>query len=302
MSQLHILQGISGTGKTSLATAFAKAIGAELTVIAVQAGWRERADLLGYFNAFDRKFYELKTLQAVYRAQTQQDKNRLHVVLLDEMNLSRPEQYFADFLSALEGEGVARNIRLVDNRIENAPRALIDGRDLALPQNVWFIGTANQDETTNAFADKTYDRSFVMEVHRPGSDIADAVQPSKSRTVSVGSLLDAFDEAARAGEKHTHGQLEKLNQSSLARTLANEFAAGWGSRLERQWQRFVPVVIAAGGDEEMAVDHLLLTRVIRDGKVTGRHNVTARQLHQVEDDLKELWRVVGCLKTVQKHG
>ena len=233
MSQLHILQGISGTGKTSLATAFAKAIGAELTVIAVQAGWRERADLLGYFNAFDRKFYELKTLQAVYRAQTQQDKNRLHVVLLDEMNLSRPEQYFADFLSALEGEGVARNIRLVDNRIENAPRALIDGRDLALPQNVWFIGTANQDETTNAFADKTYDRSFVMEVHRPGSDIADAVQPSKSRTVSVGSLLDAFDEAARAGEKHTHGQLEKPNQRSLARTLANEFAAGWGTRLQR---------------------------------------------------------------------
>ena len=307
MSQLHILQGISGTGKTSLATAFAKAIGAELTVIAVQAGWRERADLLGYFNAFDRKFYELKTLQAVYRAQTQQDKNRLHVVLLDEMNLSRPEQYFADFLSALEGEGVARNIRLVDNRIENAPRALIDGRDLALPQNVWFIGTANQDETTNAFADKTYDRSFVMEVHRPGSDIADAVQPSKSRTVSVGSLLDAFDEAARAGEKHTHGQLEKLNQSSLARTLANEFAAGWGSRLERQWQRFVPVVIAAGGDEEMAVDHLLLTRVIRDGKVTGRHNVTARQLHQVEDDLKELWLELGlareprnCLDALQR--
>lgn len=170
MSQLHILQGISGTGKTSLATAFAKAIGAELTVIAVQAGWRERADLLGYFNAFDRKFYELKTLQAIYRAQTEQDRDRLHVVLLDEMNLSRPEQYFADFLSALEGDGAARNIRLVDNRLENAPRALVDGRDLVLPKNVWFIGTANQDETTNAFADKTHDRAFVMEVHRPGEN------------------------------------------------------------------------------------------------------------------------------------
>lgn len=89
--------------------------------------------------------------------------------------------------------------------------------------------------------------------------------------------------------------------------MANEFAAGWGSRLERQWQRFVPVVIAAGGDEEMAVDHLLLTRVIRDGKVTGRHNVTARQLHQVEDDLKELWLELGlareprnCLDALQR--
>lgn len=289
MSQLHILQGISGTGKTSLATAFAKAIGADLTVIAVQAGWRERADLLGYFNAFDRKFYELKTLQAIYRAQTPQDQDRLHVVLLDEMNLSRPEQYFADFLSALEGEGVARNIRLVDNRIENAPRALIDGRDLALPKNVWFIGTANQDETTNAFADKTYDRSFVMEVHRPGGDIADAKRPSYKRTVSVGSLLTAFDDAEAAAGERSRTQLAKLNESSLAGTLAGEFTTGWGSRLERQWQRFVPVVVAAGGDEEMAIDHLLHTRVIRDGKVTGRHDITQRQLESVAEDLQELW-------------
>jgi hypothetical protein len=293
MSQLHILQGISGTGKTSLATAFAKAIGAELTVIAVQAGWRERADLLGYFNAFDRKFYELKTLQAIYRAQTQQDQDRLHVVLLDEMNLSRPEQYFADFLSALEGEGVARNIRLVDNCIENAPRALVDGRDLALPQNVWFIGTANQDETTNAFADKTYDRSFVMEVHRPGSDIADTKRPSQQRTVSVSSLLSAFDEAETNAKERTHDQLAKLNDSSLARTLAREFTTGWGSRLERQWQRFVPVVVAAGGDEEMAIDHLLHTRVIRDGKVTGRHDINERQLELVVQDLQELWMDMG---------
>lgn len=293
MSQLHILQGISGTGKTSLATAFAKAIGAELTVIAVQAGWRERADLLGYFNAFDRKFYELKTLQAIYRAQTQQDEDRLHVVLLDEMNLSRPEQYFADFLSALEGEGVARNIRLVDNRIENAPRALIDGRDLALPQNVWFLGTANQDETTNAFADKTYDRSFVMEVHRPGSDIADAKRPAQKRTVSVGSLLSAFDEAETAAKGRTQDQIAKLNESSLAQTLAHDFATGWGSRLERQWQRFVPVVVAAGGDEAMAIDHLLHTRVIREGKVTGRHDIVVQQLELVAEDLRELWMDLG---------
>lgn len=289
MSQLHILQGISGTGKTSLATAFAKAIGAELTVIAVQAGWRERADLLGYFNAFDRKFYELKTLQAIYRAQTPQDKDRLHVVLLDEMNLSRPEQYFADFLSALEGEGAARNIRLVDNRIENAPRLLVDGRDLELPQNVWFIGTANQDETTNAFADKTYDRSFVMEVQRPGKDIADAKRPSQKRTVSVGSLQAAFDDAESEASERSLEQLARLNESSLARTLGSEFSSGWGSRLERQWQRFVPVVVAAGGEEEMAVDHLLHTRVIRDGKVTGRHDINRRQLESVAEDLKELW-------------
>ena len=71
MSQLHILQGISGTGKTSLATAFAKAVGGVCTTIPVQAGWRDRADLLGHYNAFEKRYYERNTLQAIYRAQTE---------------------------------------------------------------------------------------------------------------------------------------------------------------------------------------------------------------------------------------
>ncbi|MEZ1842334.1 AAA family ATPase, partial [Pseudomonas putida] len=58
MSQLHVFQGISGTGKTSLAKAFAKAMGGFCTDIAVQAGWRDRDDLLGHYNAFERRFYE----------------------------------------------------------------------------------------------------------------------------------------------------------------------------------------------------------------------------------------------------
>jgi hypothetical protein len=289
MSQLHILQGISGTGKTSLATAFAKAVGAELTVIAVQAGWRDRADLLGYFNAFERKFYELKTLQAIYRAQTEQDRDRLHVVLLDEMNLSRPEQYFADFLSALEGEGAARHIRLVDNVIDNAPKALVDSRDIALPRNVWFMGTANQDETTNSFADKTHDRAFVLEVPRPNPDIPDVKRPKSSKVWSVSSLMRSFDDAENEFADAMRSQLDVLNRSALATYLTQELQVGWGARLERQWKRFVPVVVGAGGSQELAVDHLLQSRIIRDGKVTGRHDVSSDQLAKVRSALLELW-------------
>ncbi|MBN0287701.1 AAA family ATPase, partial [Pseudomonas aeruginosa] len=95
-------QGISGTGKTSLAKAFAKAMGGFCTDIAVQAGWRDRDDLLGHYNAFERRFYEKDCLQALYRAQTPRWRDTCNVILLDEMNLSRPEQYFAEFLSALE--------------------------------------------------------------------------------------------------------------------------------------------------------------------------------------------------------
>ncbi|WP_201567745.1 hypothetical protein [Psychrobacter immobilis] len=102
MSKLHILQGISGTGKTSLARAFAKAINNpsdndnELycEVIRVQAGWRDREDLLGHYNAFEKKFYAKEALQALYRAQQPRFQNTLQIILLDEMNLSQPEQYF----------------------------------------------------------------------------------------------------------------------------------------------------------------------------------------------------------------
>ena len=62
MSRLHLLQGISGTGKTNLPVAFAGAIGAECKVIEIQAGWRDRQDLLGHYNVFERKFYESEFL------------------------------------------------------------------------------------------------------------------------------------------------------------------------------------------------------------------------------------------------
>ena len=148
MSQLHIFQGISGTGKTSLATAFAKAVGGVCTTISVQAGWRDRADLLGHYNTFEKRYYEGEALQALYRAQTDADRERIHVVLLDEMNLSRPEQYFANFLSTLELGEAERWISLMESRpAHGAPVKLRDGRFIQVPPNLWFIGTANHDET-----------------------------------------------------------------------------------------------------------------------------------------------------------
>lgn len=78
------------------------------------------------------------------------------------MNLSRPEQYFAEFLSALEKNTDERLISLSETALPNAPAKLHEGRKILVPENVWFIGTANHDETTNELADKTYDRAHVM--------------------------------------------------------------------------------------------------------------------------------------------
>lgn len=290
MSQLHVFQGISGTGKTSLATAFAKAVGGVCTTVPVQAGWRDRADLIGHYNAFEKRYYERNTLQALYRAQTEADKDRIHVVLLDEMNLSRPEQYFAEFLSAMEMGVSDRRINLMESRpAQGVPKHLHDGRDIKLMPNLWFIGTANHDETTNAFADKTHDRAFVLELPRQEGPEA-GVRRLKPVTWSYQSLMDRFDAVCTAYKPKVVHLMAFINDSSLTRLLGDTFSLGWGNRLERQMLRFVPVVIEAGGSEGLAVDHLLSSRMFRDGKVIGRHDVSKDDLQRVEEALLELWR------------
>ena len=306
MSQLHVFQGISGTGKTSLATAFASAVGGEITTVAVQAGWRDRADLLGYYNAFEKRFYERNTLQALYRAQTEADRDRMHIVLLDEMNLSRPEQYFADFLSALEMDDIHRWINLMDSTVGNEmPQLLRKGRDIKVPKNVWFIGTANQDETTHGFADKTHDRAFVLDLPRWESTDKNPTRPKKGTTWSFSSLTAQFDAVCEKFSPQVDDLMGFINASKLTKTLADDFKLGWGNRLERQLKRFVPVVIEAGGNEALAVDHLLQSRMFRDGKVVGRHNVQVDDLNRIQDDLQEMWNdcelegePTRCLKAI----
>lgn len=291
MSNLHILQGMSGTGKTSLVKAFAEVVGGKCTDIAVQAGWRDKDDLIGHYNAFEKKFYEREALQALYRAQLPEFKDRVNIILLDEMNLSRPEQYFAEFLSAMEKQPGDREIVLVENEQKNAPRLLEDGRILRVPENVWFIGTANHDETTNEFADKTYDRSHVMELVRNADKFsADAYEPNV--IYSYKSLQNEFNEACKKGERKVSQLLNGLIDSELRTVLENDFDVSWGNRLERHALRFIPVVKAAGGTIEEGLDHLLATKIFRRGKVTGRFDITRADLDGVSDALKATWKVL----------
>lgn len=290
MSHLHILQGISGTGKTSLAMAFARAVGGHCTTVAVQAGWRDRNDLLGYYNAFEKKYYEKSTLQALYRAQMPQWKDRFNIVLLDEINLSRPEQYFADFLSALEMNEPDRWINLMDSPAGGmVPTLLRGGRDILVPPNVWFIGTANQDETTNSFADKTHDRAFVMELHKADGEDATLKRPESPAQWSVSSLKKSFSKAVEVWRPQVEDLLQFINTSELTRLLSNQWQLGWGNRFEAQFKRFVPVVLESGGSESVAVDHMLHSRMFRDGKVVGRHDMGPDDLRTIEDALHLLW-------------
>lgn len=288
-SRLHLLQGISGTGKTSLPLAFARAVQGGCEVIEVQAGWRDRQDLLGFYNSFEKRFDERRMTQALYSASTPQYADRPFLIVLDEMNLSHPEQYFADFLSLLE-RGTDR-IELMTASVENHPRRLIEGRYLPVADNVWFIGTANRDETTVAFADKTYDRAHVMEL--PEAPRPFAVKPMpESAPVSLGGLnklfADARDEAANSFER-----VMRFLDDDMAPELGKVFNVGWSHRLRRIAETFVPVMVVSDGQdrtraEAEAADHLLATKVFR--KLEGRFDVSADDFKLLEDHLLSKWR------------
>lgn len=289
-SRLHLLQGISGTGKTSLPLAFARALGAGSALIEVQAGWRDRQDLIGHFNAFERRFYESEFLQALYRAQCPRFAEVPFIVVLDEMNLSHPEQYFADLLSALEQDVKFQKLDLMTAAVDPAPALLKGGRTLAIPQNVWFVGTANHDETTKDFAPKTYDRAHVMELPRH----RESFKPKKLRArppLALAGIRAAFS-AAQDMHQRKAAEAYQFLDSSFAEVLGTRFGVGWGNRLERQMMDFVPVVLAAGGNLAEAVDHILATKLLR--RIRDRHDTKPEDLVALRTVMTEAWPKLRC--------
>ena len=288
MSKLHILQGISGTAKTSLPIGFARALGRRgrdnYKLVEVQAGWRDRQDLIGYYNSFEGKFYETEFLRALYEAQCPEFRDQIYIIILDEMNLSRPEQYFADFLSKLEQE--APELILNTDLERPSPQLFKKNDTLIIPPNVWFVGTANQDETTLEFADKTYDRAHVMELERSHESFEIPTKLSPRSPISYNALTTAFKEAQKQHQRKATKAFDFLN-CYLSEILESKFKIGWGNRLQRQINDYIPVLIAAGGSLTEATDDILATKILR--KVRDRHDIQLGDMTELKETIETYW-------------
>lgn len=289
MGRLILLQGVSGTGKTSLPLAFARAVGSvcdDDNLIQVQAGWRDPQDLVGHYNAFEKRFYEQKFLRALYRAATPYWSDAIHVIVLDEMNLSHPEQYFSNMLSTLEVDFDRRYIELSTSKQEQAPALFVDGKKLKVPKNVWFVGTANQDPTTKDFADKTYDRSFIMEFTDEPKPFDVTPPPARLKPLSYRALERAFSKV-QAEKAEVAEQICKFLRTELREPLRRDFSIHWGPRFENQLKRFCPVVVAAGGTLGEAADHMLAMRLLR--QLRDRHDNSPVLLERLRERIQEAW-------------
>jgi hypothetical protein len=293
--RLHILQGISGTGKTSLPLAFAKVMQWGSDLSEVQSGWRDRNDLLGYFNTFEKKFYESSVLKALYKANCPGYENLPFFIVLDEMNLSHPEHYFADFLSALEQRKDDKSVSLLTSPLAegDGPVRLIDrGQRLRVPPNVWFIGTANQDETTKDFADKTYDRAHIMEFPRHREQFSPERPNIPAGKISFAQMQGAFNQAI---QQHSASGEEAIRiLDGKLRSPLEDLEIGWGNRLETQLRCYVPVLVACGGSVSEGLDTILAHKLLR--KVKGRFDISADELSKLKSRIASVWSEHPSLK------
>ena len=210
-----ILSGLAGSGKTKLALAFAKwmeEVEGQVELVAVGADWTNSENVLGYRDALDPSKYRKPAngaLEVILRASG--DTRRPYFLILDEMNLSHVERYFADLLSAIEsGESLALHSEVED--VDTIPPRL------RLPDNLFIIGTVNVDETTYMFSPKVLDRANVIEFRATAADMKSFLTaPSSVRIDSIQGSGQGYAEMVVA---------VAANDTQLLATLSPEIADG----------------------------------------------------------------------------
>ena len=239
---LTILSGMSGTGKSSIVNAYAKALGknCELKFIPVSPAWTSEYDLLGYYDAEKQKYNSSATGLVEFLREAAANPNRLYLVCLDEMNLARVEHYFSPFLSVLESEDEEKRKIVLYREPEHteessaanpggtqqaAGSAEVDKIPSAIKigSNVRFVGTVNIDDTTYNFADKVRDRANIINLQVCNYSVLpfkkkDEPEPTAVQRFSFLNHIKGYDALQANQEQDLRTDLwnlhEKLNKAS----------------------------------------------------------------------------------------
>ncbi len=260
-AKMLILQGISGTGKTSLPYAFGQFIQNPSVICSVQPSWRDRTELFGYYNDFTRKYTETEFLKTIYEAHYYEDPR---IVILDEMNIARVEYYFAEMLSILElPREEERYVAVVSSTAANDPALMKEGK-IWIPNNVWYVGTINNDDSTFAVADKVYDRAIPIDLD-DRAEYFEAPDTPPMR-LSYQHMEKLYQEAR---EKYPVSEENLILLDKLDKYLIEHFRLTFGNRIMRQVKDFVPCYVACGGTEIDGIDFMFAKKILRKFESLG---------------------------------
>ena len=271
-SKILILEGISGTGKTSLPYSFSRYLTNPCTMVSVQPSFRDRTELLGYFNEFSKRFNETEFLRALYEAGYRPDPS---FIVLDEMNIARIEYYFAEMLSVLEMPSADEwKLDLVPTAWPGDP-VMLEGGKINVPTSLWFVGTANNDDSTFTITDKVYDRAIPIELNERAAPFECPPQPSCN--VTCEHLQEMF---LAAKQKYPISDATQQKLDKMDAYLQTRFKLAFGNRIIKQMNDFVPVYIACGGTELGAMDYILARKVFK--------KFESMNVSFVRDEIKDL--------------
>jgi hypothetical protein len=290
-----ILTGLSGSGKTKLAEAIAHWFAIEpdkqICLVAVGADWTNNEPLLGYADAITPGRYCAPAsgiLQLLDHAIN--TPHAPHFLILDEMNLSHVERYFADFLSAMESSDPALRLHGGDKDLEISEAFKVPEK-LALPPNVFIIGTVNVDETTYMFSPKVLDRANVIEF-RVSPEQMEAFLAVPAASVSMKDLAgqgahyaEVFVSRAKADTSLDPANTVQLQLDLLALFKPlSDVGAEFGYRSAKEIARFVAIHRELSGEGWQYKD-ALDAQVMQ--KLMPKLHGSARKLSGVLDTLKK---------------
>lgn len=237
-TQMAVLAGISGTGKSQLPRQYAAGMGIGFLQVPVQPRWDSPQDLMGFYNYIEGKFRPTDMARALWAMDElnndDAEQDRMMMILLDEMNLARVEYYFSDFLSRLEsrprpsdvGDANERKdaeIELEIPNMEHAPR-IFPG------YNLLFAGTMNEDESTQSLSDKVVDRANILRFAAPkkikGGQADGAAEPTKALSQETWNRW-VRSSASVEGDTRVAGRVEEMLD------LMRDFKRPFGHRLGR---------------------------------------------------------------------
>lgn len=301
-SRLIILQGLSGTGKSSLPRLIAEALDMECRLVPVQPSWRDNRELLGYDNDFTNRFKETEFTKYLYEASALPNRRKMYLIVLDEMNLARIEYYFADFLSVLERPNQSDwLVPLVSGYSEldedQKPKYLDysnEAANICVTNNIWFVGTANNDDSTSLITDKVYDRAQILDMDTREDAFTGKNVPKIS--MDVEELQRLFHDAKEEKNLLTENDKRKIKEVD---EYLKEMDITFGNRIMTQMDDFVPVYLACGGTKEDAVDYIITHKILR--KLDERYEpYLLAKLDELEQGLNEIYGEGRLKQSIEK--
>lgn len=290
-----ILSGLSGSGKTLIARAFAKWISDSPTqyeMVAVGANWISNENIVGYPDALDKDRYEkTKALDLIIRADN--DRLKPYFLILDEMNLSHVERYFADFLSAIEAPTEPLRFHYDDRSRGDVPAALS-----SLPENLFIIGTINVDETTYLFSPKVLDRANIIEFRATEKALAGFLAaPVNAKTDSIATVGSGFGKHfVTSANDETSVVIANDRMSSIVRgellslfEILAKYNAEFGFRTSSEVLRYVEFSRRANGpvapeDVDVICRDTLDVQIMQ--KILTRLHGSRKKLSPILNDLE----------------